>query len=855
MKHSQLICTALLALSICLPVQAAQTGTDDYLTPELRRDVEALKKAYQAKPTTRGNYNERAMTAWHWLNAYSLTGKSLPVNMTQSVRPGVKGKIGKGVMAGLDYYLDELVMLDEHPGALGSLTSDNLGPFESKSLATLRQQYTVGNKAIITGGGFLVARHFRPGYGVYQTNDPAADNYVTIKSSNERVTFRADEFPLAGMHGGFRGADPALMFRVAEGTLEPGDVVTFTYGDVTGGGRGLQMNSASSDYMPFPIYVDFDGSNHVYALPELHFKVSGTTVAGVHGFAPSVLRPGEIFTLSVRAQDRYYNRAKAPVPAFIVFANGQEIGRTPAGDDAIRLIDGLSFASEGVYRITIASGDGEITGVGNPILVSKDARKVFWGETHGHSGFAEGIDTPDRFMQWARDDARLDFVTHSEHDIWMDDFEWQVLIDNVNKYTIPGQFEAFLGYEWTTQNIDGGHHNVLFRNRGQYQRMPNQLYPTLSSLYAALRASVPTDDVLVIPHAHQAGDYRQSDPELENLVEIMSQHGTFEWFGRMYLKYGHQVGFIAASDNHLAQPGYTSAKPGYMSQRGGLAAVMAKDKSRDAIFDAMKSLNTYATTGDKIILDVKVNDTAMGQRAPFAEQRIVKGRVVGTAPIDAITIIKNDVEVWQKDYLTQESGRFSDDETFYVSFDSASVPMHPGDNPRGTRGWHGTLQVTGADLVDFSATDFLNSDFNQLERDEANPALLHFSTGTRGDTSSIQLKLKNIKRRAQVKIALKPATEQGSPARFRPTGTSPASVVELSFADLKRGETHQVLPFDVYNDRVTLRRVIKDGPMDVRFTFEDAGASQGDYYFVRVKQANDAMAWSSPIWIGGFPSR
>ena len=34
-------------------------------------------------------------------------------------------------------------------------------------------------------------------------------------------------------------------------------------------------------------------------------------------------------------------------------------------------------------------------------------------------------------MTWAMEDARLDFVTHSEHDIWLDDSEWQHLKDNV----------------------------------------------------------------------------------------------------------------------------------------------------------------------------------------------------------------------------------------------------------------------------------------------------------------------------------------------------------------------------------------------------------------------------------------
>ena len=79
--------------------------------------------------------------------------------------------------------------------------------------------------------------------------------------------------------------------------------------------------------------------------------------------------------------------------------------------------------------------------------------------------------------------------------------------------------------------------------------------------------------------------------------------------------------------------------------------------------------------------------------------------------------------------------------------------------------------------------------------------------------------------------------------------------VVLPFSDLVDGRTRQVLPVDNYDDTVTLRRVMKTGPDDVSFDFDDTGTIEGDYYFVRVKQANDASAWSSPIWVGGMPSQ
>jgi hypothetical protein len=835
------------ALCITTPVWAAEA---DYLDAELREKVEALKAAYRESATTPASYSERAAVAWEWINAYARTGAFLPVNITTAVRPVLPRPATPNNARGLDYYIREMILLDETPEAIGDLDAD-LGPYEARTFVTLRQRYTVGAKAIEPGGGFLIAGHFQPRYGRYQVESPEADNYVTISSTNPEVSFLPDARPLSGMHGGFRGAQPVLFFTVDGGTLEPGDVVTITYGDTASGSRGWRMGFPSTDFLPVPLYVDFDGSGHSYALPIQPVRVSGTEIAGVHGFAPSVVRPGESFDLSVRAEDRFYNRAKGPIPGFNVFANGAPLAAVPASDEPITVVSDLSFDTPGVYRITIVSANGSIRGVGNPILVDADATKLFWGDTHGHSGFAEGIGTPDRFMQWAKDDARLDFVTHSEHDIWMDDYEWGILKASVEKYSEPGRFIGYLGYEWTANGRFGGHHNVLYRNVDDRSRVPTQIYPTLSKLYAGLRNQYSTDDVLVIPHAHQSGDFRQSDPELQNLIEIMSQHGTFEWFGQRYADHGHQVGFVAASDNHLSQPGYTSV--GGFAQRGGLAAVRTNDGSRDGIFDAMKASSAYATTGDKIILDVRMNGAEMGTRAPYAEERRIVGRVVGTGPLDTVTIVKNGRDVWQQQYLEAKSGRYDEQETLYVTFESDSHPMHPQDNARGGRGWQGTLEITGADIVTFEATDFFNPETTRLARDADNPNLLHFMTRSRGDASSIKLTLQDINRNAKVVVDLESVRERGSPTFFRPPALSPATQVTLEFRDLDQGRNRQTVPMDIYQDSVTLRRVIETGVDDATFTFTDAEGLQGDYYYVRVKQANDAMAWSSPIWVGGIP--
>ncbi|MCP5119156.1 MAG: hypothetical protein GY953_50795, partial [bacterium] len=368
--------------------------------------------------------------------------------------------------------------------------------------------------------------------------------------------------------------------------------------------------------------------------------------------------------------------------------------------------------------------------------------------------------------------------------------------------------------------------------------------PTLSQLYLGLHRENAPDDVLVIPHCHQPGDWRLSDPGLERLVEIMSMHGTFEWFGRRYLERGYRVGFIAASDDHLGHPGYTGSLAGGLFQRGGLAAVLAPEKTSDSIFTALRELSAYATTGERLILDASVNGTRMGGRADFAEERRVEGRVIGTSPIDSVAVVRNGEEVWRRDYLTQTRP------TRFVQVDfHSSAEERFRESPRGWRYWKGTLDVEGAELVSFDTPQFRNRHLEFARRDENRKNRIQFATGTRGKASSIILELRNITGGAAIRIELDgtreiPSTNQ----EYRPIADIPGAELRLPFANARDGWLRRSFQVDRYTDGVSLRFLETEAPMEREFSFVDRERiERGDYYYVRVKQLDGALAWSSPV--------
>ena len=608
------------------PEAAAPEASPDGFPTGLRGDIEALKRAVGEAPTDAGSIAARARVLADWVDAHALAGRpgspfAPDVRRYATLPP--TGEAAVGASARVDTLVREYRLRDEEPEALGTLAADT-GPFVAGSLTTITQTWTAGSRGIAPGGGIWVARHFNTVYGAFQTDDPAGEDYVTVATSDADAVFEAETIMARGPHGGFRTPEPAVAFRVIGGAVDPGETVTVTYGDTSGGGPGLRVTTVSGEHVPMPLYVDIDGSGDWFMLPLQPFEIVGAKATGVHGFAPSVVAAGEPFEVSVRAEDDWYNRATGDIPGFEVWVDGAVAATTEAGGEPIQTVE-LTIDEVGPHWIDLRSMDGTLVGEANPVLVEEaPERRIYWGDTHGHSGYAEGIGTVDYFMRFARDDARLDYVTHSEHDTALDEAEWRLMRDTVSQYDAPGQFIPYLGYEWTVRAwTGGGHHNVLFRTTEGRERVSALEYPTLSSLYQGLREKHDPADVVVIPHAHNPGDARNSDPVLEPLIEVMSMHGTFEWFIRNYLGNGHQVGFVAASDDHLSHPGYAAPSRNSLAQRGGLGAVLAPERSRDAIFDGMKARRTYATTGDRIILDVSLNGAGMGERTAFATERTV----------------------------------------------------------------------------------------------------------------------------------------------------------------------------------------------------------------------------------------
>jgi hypothetical protein len=860
-RRRRLASRALAPLAALLLAACATDAREDALPRSLRKRVARLEKDARARPTDASNYVDRVSTLWDWSNALALAGEKLPVYLPRDVAEArtaeARGTTPSAtLLSTIDLRIRELERTEREPDALGELRFESSEPLVTASWTTLEQTWTVGTRPLQPGGKIVIAKQLATNQGRFQHQDPKGDHYVSIRSSDPAARFETTEVLLIGMHGAFRGNTPTIAFELRGSTLDSGETVTVTYGDRAQGSRGWRTTSFTTDEFLLPIYLDLDGKGDLLTPRWPALQVIGEPeLARVVAFAPSVVAVGEPFDVVVRAEDRNWNRVSSPAPAWEVRSGDRTLARAAAGGPAAARLAGLRLERPGTYRLEILA-DGAPAARTNPIWVEQaPGRRILWGETHVHAGLSEGQGTPQGLFRYAVEDSRLDFIGYSEHDVWLDDAEWRTLQDLARRYTESGDLIAFLGYEWTASTENGGHHNVFFRTPDR-KRVPTQEAPLLPDLYRGLAAANDPDDVLVIPHAHEAGDWTRSDPALERLVEIYSMHGSFEFFGNLYLKRGWRVGFVAASDEHRAKPGHTAPIPaiGPLMQIGGLAAVIAPERSRDAVFDALRGYSSYAAAaGQRILLDATLNGQGMGTRQDATPSRKLEVEASGTAAIDQIDVVRNGEVIFTRRYLGAPLDRSGS--WVQLGFESPSDVFDAvRENPRAWRWWQGSFEVSGARLVEMRTMGLDNSLEDWARLDPERAGTVDFRIGTRGRRDTILLRLENAGPETSLRFRFDATSEWGFlGGTVRPAADIPAQEATLRFADLDDGRLEHDIPVDVHTDKITLQVVDLDRPLDQSFEYTDTAPANdgGDYYYVRITQLDGARAWSSPFWVGG----
>jgi len=287
---------------------------------------------------------------------------------------------------------------------------------------------------------------------------------------------------------------------------------------------------------------------------------------------------------------------------------------------------------------------------------------IYFGDLHVHTS---RIHTSEAFHEeFSRGVVRLanlhasevmghDFVAVTNHDRLLEDWMWEVTKEVADEFTQDGVFVSFPAFEWTASHgcgvhcsperpdyPDWGHRIVYFRNTEVATgllRCTDPDYDTPEELFAALPGS---DLATTIPH-HTAAprhpfDWSTVNPDYDRLVEIVQRRGDYEadivengWSNGLVL------GVVAGTDNHVAAPGWPQ----------GVAAILAPELTRDALFDALLSRHTYGTTHGDILLHFFGDGEMQGSVLSARESVTLNGEITSTDGNIALVELTDNGEV------------------------------------------------------------------------------------------------------------------------------------------------------------------------------------------------------------------
>ena len=279
---------------------------------------------------------------------------------------------------------------------------------------------------------------------------------------------------------------------------------------------------------------------------------------------------------------------------------------------------------------------------------------------HGHTSISDGKGSLDDYFSFARDNAKLDFVVVSDHDFgnaapWkMPKEAWTLTQDKADQYTVNGKFVAIAGYEWTSQPKYWTPEEPLFKGPVKYYNHKNVYFASrVDYLFSAKDPAYNSPNLLakavmrhggLIQNNHlesgaEGRDQFDYEPAYASvIVNTEMWPDTMQYQGKTYtgnsekvlrdfLNKGGKTGFVGSTDTHEGKP---VAK----------TAVLARELTRPAIFEALRHRRNYAVFNARIVLDFKIDGHVMGEEIESSGNPRIVADVKGTDKIEEIVIVR-----------------------------------------------------------------------------------------------------------------------------------------------------------------------------------------------------------------------
>ena len=554
---------------------------------------------------------------------------------------------------------------------IGSAHLKGPNPAEVDSWGRWTFVYRAGKAGIRSGGGIRIGlRHMLHAWTKIQNEEPNGPGYLTVETPSgvtHQVTVACNNWS-DKYFTHYHPVQNIVEVLVGDPGLKPGQRIAVTFGDTSKGSPGMHLQPFDEEAFLFLTFVDTQADGEFLPMKDSPaLEIVPGKPAALTALVPSNGTVGQKTTCVVRAEDRFGNPAVGYRGRIRLECDDGSV-RLPSAydfkkeDRGVHRFEGVAFDSEGVFRIT--ASDEDFSARSNPVVVADERpdRQHLWGDIHGHTVLSDGRGTPDQYYEFARRVGALDVCALSDHAFELTTPMWEKSKAATNAAYEPGRFTTFNGYEWSGFSKVGGDHNVywldeqppIFRSTSYYD--PRNYHmghdestraPHLKDLYARLREHLQDKNVFCIPHrGGRAANPAWHDPKVQRLIECYCEHFRSRGWGEKFLAKGFRLGLVGSSDGHYGNPGYGFLKPHRRDLVGeGLVCILAPENRRRPVFSALYDRHCYATTGDRIVLDFRLNGRLMGSEVEVSGEPELAVTVHGTAKIKEVRVLRNNAPV------------------------------------------------------------------------------------------------------------------------------------------------------------------------------------------------------------------
>ena len=277
------------------------------------------------------------------------------------------------------------------------------------------------------------------------------------------------------------------------------------------------------------------------------------------------------------------------------------------------------------------------------------------------------------FYRYMIDAAAMDFGASTDHQGGSYDYWWWYSQKMTDMHHLPGVYTSIFGYERSATQPNG-HRNIFFADRSG-QVTPFFMRGTtryalgrnpIGDMPAVGSGDLVRDDTkhlyedvrrmggIAISHTsgtRMGTDWRDNDPEIEPVVEIMQGARTnYEYVGAPLSARsgdpqdapgGYQpIGMVRNAWNKGYRLG-TTVSSDHGSTHYSYTMVYADRVTRQGILDAIRRRHTYGAT-DNILLDVRMGGNFMGDEFHTAAPVPMTVKVRGTTDLARVTVFRGE---------------------------------------------------------------------------------------------------------------------------------------------------------------------------------------------------------------------